>query len=454
MTEPQTNNPKSPVSTRHERSRRPASWRAKLALLIASVVFCLGALELGLRLVGRGPLGDGLESRSIEATSSVPRFAEAQRAGWIPAGSTGERLAPFPEHPLGYLEFHRDENGLRGAAGVSLTRPNDVARILVLGDSHAEGMVADQETFAARLEHHLNSRLDLAGETETQESLRWQVLNGAFRRASPLQEYWAYEQAYKELDPRVVVCVFFVGNDLMDLLRSSDRIHLERESTGDWTIVNPTSATNATEDRVTWTEVIKRPFRRHSAIYRNLTDIPWLRRAVVDSTASDYRVRLEQAAAQEPGWVWQAANQLVYFAKHPEDEATAWEQVRWIWRRWHAETEQDQRRLVIALLPTGIQIHGEQWSDRRAKLGELLDLPTTSWNELDRQYDQALAEAQGLGVSVVDLRRAMREHIDQERAAGHEPPLLYYEIDQHLNAAGHEFVAEELERWLRAEDTP
>lgn len=413
---------------------RKSPWWAKLVLLSFSTLFAIGILEVGLRIVGRGPLGSGLIDQARTPTSSDPKFADAQSRGWIPTGTESEKLAPFPEVSQGFLEFRRSADGLRSDREYPKAPPEGIRRILVLGDSHTEGMVDGEETFAHRLQQRLN-----------QESSSWEVLNGAFRRASPLQEYWAYEQAYEQFEPEAIVVGFFVGNDLMDLLRSSDRLHLTPGADDEWLVTAPTEATNATEDRESWSESLKRPLRRHSAIYRNLTEIRWLREAVVETTGSEYRQRLEAAAAEEPGWVWQAGNQVAYFREHAEDEETAWKQLTWIWRNWKKSTDAANRRLIIVLIPSGMQAHPDRWSERRAKVNELLGMNDEVWSDLDRQYAKALELTKTLGIESIDLLGAIRARSGTESSEEY-----YYEIDQHLNAAGHALVAELLEKNLSA----
>lgn len=416
-----------PPAPQEPKTHRRSPWWAKLALLAVSTLFAIGFLEIGLRIVGRGPLGSGNSDPARTPTSDNPRLAAAQTQGWIPTASESEILTPFPEHPSGQIEFRRNRDGIRSDQETSISPAEDVQRVLVVGDSHSEGMVQAHETFSVRLQQRLN-----------QDNARWEVLNGAFRRASPLQEYWAYEQAYGLFEPKVVVVGFFVGNDLMDLLRVTDRLHLIRGEDDEWLVTTPQAASNATEDRSSWTESLKRPLRKHSAIYRSLTDIPWLRSAVVDSTASDYRKRLEAAAAEEPGWVWQAGNQVAYFRAHPDDESTAWAQMEWIWRRWKESLDQSGRRMIVVLIPTGMQSHPRHWMERRAHVNQLLALPDEAWTDLDRQYEQAQSLAESLGIETLDLLAAIRSQESTGQA-------YFYEIDQHLNVAGHELVAELLE---------
>ncbi len=407
---------------------RPASWRVKLLALGLSSLLGIGVIEVGLRLIGRGPLGE----RSTPTDASVSdsgvlhsddRIADAQRVGWVPRGSVTDRLAPFDEHPAGALEFRRNAAGLRSDEEVPLETPSGETRWLLLGDSHAEGMVTRDESLAVRLE-----------ERSSIEELR--VLNAGFRRASPYQEWLAYDRAYRQFAPERVLVLFFVGNDLIDLLRSSDRVHLVADPETEWKHAEPAAAANLTDDEDSWSERIKQPLRRYSAIYRALTEIPALRRSIVSATASDYRRRLEAAAEREPGWVWQQGNELAYFREHPDELPTALAQLDWIWRQFAAETGRGTE-VTILILPTGPQVHPDAWPETRDEIDRRLGLDASDWNRLDLWSDQVADSARRAGLDVLDLRPALRT------AAAVDPEArFYYARDQHLNAAGIEIVAE------------
>lgn len=404
-----------------------------LALGLSSL-FGLGVIEVGLRLIGRGPLGD--RSTPTDASGSDAgvvhpdeRIGDAQRAGWIPMGEVVDRLAPFDEHPAGALEFRRNAAGLRSDEEVPLETPHGETRWLLLGDSHAEGMVTRDETLGVRLEE----RASVAG-------LR--VLNAGFRRASPYQEWLAYDRAYRQFGAERVLVLFFVGNDLIDLLRSSDRVHLVADPETEWKHAEPTAAANLTDDEESWSERIKRPLRRYSAIYRALTEIPALRRSVVSATASDYRRRLEAAAEREPGWVWQQGNELAYFREHPDEIPIALSQLDWIWRRFAAQADEGTE-VTILILPTGPQVHPEAWSTTREALDQQLGLDASDWSRLDLWSDQVAESARRAGLDVLDLRPALRS-----AAAADPEARFYYPRDQHLNAAGIEIVTDAITEHL------
>lgn len=428
-------------SRANRRGARPASRRVKFLAAAISTLLGLLGIELGLRLVGRGPMETEPKVVPQGAPHPDPRLAEAQANRWIPAPSTVERFDPFREHPDGFLELKRNQAGLRRDREVSLELTPGVGRVLVLGDSHAEGLVAQRETFSSLMEE-----AGPEGEFLTRDGNRvmtWEVLNGAFRRSSPFQQWVAYDRAYRAFEPDQVIVAFYVGNDLADLLRTSDRVHLIRDAAEGWVEREPEVASNATEDRPGLGERIKRPLRRYSAIYRALTEIRWLRKSVVSVTGSPYRNRLEEAAFLEPGWVWQAANQVVYFREHPEDAATALEQLEWIWTRMRDDVRGSGGRLTLVVIPAAMQIHPEAWPERRETVERVLELTGSDWEMLDRQTTAVLELAERLGLECLDMAEALR-------AAARENPeaRFYYGRDQHLNAAGHQVVARTLREFL------
>jgi lysophospholipase L1-like esterase len=112
----------------------------------------------------------------------------------------------FAEHPEG--EFLRRTNslGIREDANPSET-PVDQC-VLVMGDSHAEGVCSNSETVANQLEARLRS--DQPGKSVEVWNLAISGYGGA--------NYLGTLTAYGHLEPQDVVLVFYGGNDFRDSL--------------------------------------------------------------------------------------------------------------------------------------------------------------------------------------------------------------------------------------------
>lgn len=116
----------------------------------------------------------------------------------------------WPEHPRGKIVFVTNDLGLREDAPV---RPEDAGRcVLVLGDSHTEGLVHNQESFA----HVLQALLGAAGRPA-------RVLNAGVGTTAP-QNYLGQYLRLAELRPALVVAVVYDGNDFAGALQLDEHV--------------------------------------------------------------------------------------------------------------------------------------------------------------------------------------------------------------------------------------
>lgn len=181
-----TSDPK-PNESLGTRVTKLKSVAKKLALLVASLVLALIAVEVCLRILG--------------VSYPLP---------YAPDEFCGTRLRP------GFEGWWRKE----GSAFVKINRhgfrhgdrepakPPHTLRIAVLGDSYIEAFqVPDEQTFCAVLERELNDRRSFDGRTV--EVLNFGVSGyGTAQELLMLRHYvWAY-------DPDIVMLVFFAGNDV------------------------------------------------------------------------------------------------------------------------------------------------------------------------------------------------------------------------------------------------
>lgn len=122
----------------------------------------------------------------------------------------GMRLrVPWPEHPAGGWDYVTNAQGLREDHDVDLAA--DVPRIVVLGDSHADGFCDNRDAFANLLEADLRRRCG-ADDLE--------VVNAANGGFGPYQVLGAIEK-YGAARPRAFVVALFPGNDFLDVRHPS-----------------------------------------------------------------------------------------------------------------------------------------------------------------------------------------------------------------------------------------
>ena len=113
-----------------------------------------------------------------------------------------EETWSWPEHPAGKMTLRTNNLGFR--ADRPTRAEKESRRILVLGDSHTQGLVENQETFASRLEVSWSAA-----------DAPCEVLDAGVAYTGP-HCYGKRLEKFLYLDPDVVVAVVYVGNDFLD----------------------------------------------------------------------------------------------------------------------------------------------------------------------------------------------------------------------------------------------
>jgi hypothetical protein len=121
-----------------------------------------------------------------------------------------DSLSKFEQQDFSYVQ-RTNSLGIRGAE-VTVEKPPDVFRILMLGDSFTMGKgVEDGETFSALLERSLNQR------SEQCEGKKIRVLNGGVDSYAPILSYLQLSRDLYQLSPDVVV----LNLDMSDLVQET-----------------------------------------------------------------------------------------------------------------------------------------------------------------------------------------------------------------------------------------
>lgn len=143
-------------------------------------------------------------------------FSIERNMYYEPDPYTGFHLKPYG---VGYFQNqipaiansqgHRDDE-------VSLDKPDDVFRILVLGDSFTVGAnVRQDEAYPQVLERLLN---------ENSHDLRYEVVNTAVGGWEPFQYAQYYEHYARQFQPDLILIGFFVGNDAYNQLNKVEQL--------------------------------------------------------------------------------------------------------------------------------------------------------------------------------------------------------------------------------------
>jgi lysophospholipase L1-like esterase len=123
--------------------------------------------------------------------------------------TTGKDEPPLLQPARFFVSYRFNSLGFRGADRV-VPRPEGTHRILVLGDSFAQGVgVHEQDTFSARLEKSLNA----AGATRTAD-MTYEVINAGVGGYATRQELRSFELFSSKYQPQVVLVTMVFNDDM------------------------------------------------------------------------------------------------------------------------------------------------------------------------------------------------------------------------------------------------
>ena len=127
------------------------------------------------------------------------------------------RETRVPEHPDGRVFFRTEGRGFRADADIAVPKPPDTWRLLVLGDSHVDGVVDNAESLTTGLSTRLMVWARAAGSAG-----RVEVVNGGTGHWGPTQ-YGAAPGVWAELEPDACLVLLYDGNDFLDVLAAEER---------------------------------------------------------------------------------------------------------------------------------------------------------------------------------------------------------------------------------------
>jgi hypothetical protein len=388
--------------------------RARLLLLLGGLAIALLLAEGGVRLLDRyrclmGFSGDFWEPQVLYGWRHTP-------------GAFGWAKRCFGTH-VEWETFTRiNSRGLRDR-DIPYERTG-AFRVLVLGDSYAEGMqIPVEETFEKLLER----RLAEAGDGRPVE-----VVNAGCSGYGTDNSLLFYRHEGRKYRPDLVLLAFNTGNDIMEnytplmrevgfpygrkpyFLLDGPRLVLH-----DFPLPSPPRWLAARE-------ALKRTCWRHSALYRFVVTLVLPR--VVPAA---------RAAGAPPA----TASMLdVLLKKTPPVWNEAWRVTRALVRRLRHDVERDHARLVVVVFTSPWEVSAERFS---------ATLFFQSRPGTEAQYDMGRASRTMVGalerahIAHLSLLEPFRAHLQATGVSG------YFEFDQHWNAAGHALAAEVIARGLR-----
>jgi lysophospholipase L1-like esterase len=334
---------------------------------------------------------------------------------------------PLVEHQNGSFRFRTNNLGLRRDGRTATEKPGEVFRVLVLGDSQTDGYVDNAESFATLLEGELR---EWAG------GRRVEVLNGGVAGYSTAQEYLWFDVNGRELEPDLVVLVFYLGNDALDLLDpfkpnvdpATGRAVRPREETPEASGPLDDLRLGILARYAVQVGPLAETWRRFNLPGR-LTEAGGYPTetlvSVFQTCHGCYLQSLQQAARarREPGALREAAAQAGAILARLDQDVMA-----------------NGGRLAVAVLPTRAQVEPDLARPLHRKVSGLLGLADGDLVAEDEVAGVVQERLTAAGVATLRLREPLTA------ASGAEG--LYYSRDWHLNARGHQVVAAALARGL------
>ena len=120
-----------------------------------------------------------------------------------------KRTYSWPEHESGRIIMRTNNLGFREDKDTLVVKSKGVSRILVVGDSHTDGVVYNNESFPNLLEDLLNTDMSRK---------KFEVLNGGTGYYGP-HNYFLFLKKYLFLKPDIFIITLYMGNDFLDALR-------------------------------------------------------------------------------------------------------------------------------------------------------------------------------------------------------------------------------------------
>jgi len=267
-----------------------------------------------------------------------------------------------------------------------------VFRILVLGDSYAEGkQVSLEEIFPKQLESVLRGRFP---------ARRWEVVNGGVSGYGTEDEIKFFEVYGRSFDPDLVLLAFCVGNDLDDNRRARffrwDGSKLEERP------LEPLSTLDLADARA-------REFAAsHSHLYQFLRD------RYTRYAASPAPEPVEEPAGVTPS---------------PTDSGSDdWRRTEALLDRLRELVTRSGARLLLVAVPQRAQVFDDEWAAVSARPGGAV--------ARDQLQQRLAAYAGTRGLPFLDLLPALRVAARTERT--------HFRIDGHFNARGHAVAGREI----------
>lgn len=361
------------------------------ALVLVSLVFAIGLVEIGLRLAHYD------EGNLIH----LEKFVEYDPLlGWRHKRNFSSEFS----NDEGHRTLRYNANGWRGIER-PFSKPPNISRIVVLGGSYVDGYSVNVQD---RLSEVLEANLGPA----------FEVINLGVVGYGTDQDLLLLEQEGWKYQPDLVVLVFSYN----DVWRSGSQYFANSARK----VQKPLFITDAAGD-LSLTNV---PVPRPVPTLRERFKVYGLARTVIKANPWLHGLTVKAGMADAPGLVW-GDEFPVYRKTQTPVFGEAWITTQALLRRMKQEIIQRGVGMVVFYVPARIELSPEEW--KSAHLPADYD-PTTVASRLG-----AICKAED--IPFIDPS-------DRFREAAKQGPL-FYSHDTHLNPAGHHLAGQMLTEYVQ-----
>lgn len=304
-----------------------------------------------------------------------------------------------------------NSKGIRGPE-YPYEKPENEYRILVLGDSFAEGyMVGFDDLFSQVMKKKLNSQKQGAGRKKVQ------VINAGVGGYSTDQEYLFFVSEGKKYHPDLVVLMFY-ENDVM--------YNVEEKH---WRGYKPV-LTRQNSSMVVKNYPVPKPAASGAV------DIPWFAHSKLYTYILN-RITLEKTRASIPRvfHVWKR--------KPDVHTKTAWKATEIILEKLNDAVHAAGAKLLVFSIPSKQAVYLKLWEETKTFYG----LSDMEWN-VDKAEEDLFVICKKLDIPLILPKERYRmEALSLKK----ENKRLYYKEDGHWNAPGHELCGKILSGYILRE---
>jgi len=298
-------------------------------------------------------------------------------------------------------------------------------RLLVLGDSYAWGFgVEEQQLFTSLLERNRNRDVE--------------VVNLGVSGYGTDQEYLLWKNKGHQWKPDQVLLLVTLWTDLWDNTISRqygyEKPVFEPNASGELVLKN----TPVPREERHWSHGDRSNTERRSAWFSDGIGHSAVAAALVNFCVKSSTIRklLEEHGIipiRQGGYGWEVQ---MYAPEGSDEMDKPWQVTFALIAKLAAEVKGQGGRLVVAVAPSPVQVYPELWRERLGgrELGNKAVDPSTPNKRLEAWCRQR-------GIQFIDLLTPLQK-------AGRTTPYLYFPLNLHWTANGHQVVAEVLAQEL------